>query len=91
MSLSSVLPKDTTDPVTGLTAAAVAERAATGRANDAPNARSRSLGDIVKANTFTWFNGLIGMLWVMMLLVAPIQSAPVESLPLLLLCHKTPR
>lgn len=75
MSQSPVLPTDATDPATGLTADAVAERVATGRANDAPNARSRSLGDIVKANTFTWFNGLIGTLWVMMLLVAPIQDS----------------
>ncbi len=60
---------------TGLTAAEVADRVARGQVNAAPDARSRSLGDIVRANTFTWFNGLIGSLWVVMLLVAPIQDS----------------
>lgn len=64
-----------TDPLSGLTAAEVAERVARGQANAAPDARSRSLSDIVKANTFTWFNGLIGTLWVIMLIVAPIQDS----------------
>ncbi|MCX6433446.1 MAG: cation-translocating P-type ATPase, partial [Actinobacteria bacterium] len=64
-----------TDPLAGLTAAEVAERVADGRANTAPDARSRSLADIVRANTFTWFNGLIGFLWIVMLLVAPIQDS----------------
>ena len=59
----------------GLTAAQVAERVAAGLTNDAPDARSRSLGDIVKANTFTWFNGLLGTLWVIMMLVAPPKQA----------------
>ena len=64
-----------TDPVVGLTSAEVAERVARGQVNAAPDARSRSLGDIVRANTFTWFNGLIGTLWVIMLVVAPIQDS----------------
>jgi cation-transporting ATPase E len=59
----------------GLTAAEVAERVAAGMVNVAPDAHSRSLWDIVRANTFTWFNGLIGSLWVVMLLVAPIQDS----------------
>jgi cation-transporting ATPase E len=67
--------RDATDPALGLTAAEVAERVARGEVNAAPDARSRSLSDIVKANTFTWFNGLIGSLWVVMLLVAPIQDS----------------
>jgi len=64
-----------TDPVTGLTSAQVSERVARGEVNAAPEARSRSLSDIVKANTFTWFNGLIGSLWIVMLIVAPIQDS----------------
>lgn len=64
-----------TDVVMGLTAAEVAERVGRGEVNAAPDARSRSLGDIVRANTFTWFNGLIGSLWIVMLLVAPIQDS----------------
>jgi cation-transporting ATPase E len=63
------------DPVRGLTSAQVAERVAKGQVNAAPDARSRSLSDIVRANTFTWFNGLIGTLWVLMLVVAPIQDS----------------
>jgi len=64
-----------TDPLRGLTAAEVAERIARGETNSAPDARSRSLGDIVRSNTFTWFNGLIGSLWIVMLLVAPVQDS----------------
>lgn len=60
---------------TGLTPDEVAQRIAAGQVNEAPDARSRSLGDIVKANTFTWFNGLIGSLWIVMLTVAPIQDS----------------
>lgn len=59
----------------GLSSAEVAERVAAGQVNDAPDARSRSLSDIVRANTFTWFNGLIGSMWIVMLLVAPIQDS----------------
>ena len=64
-----------TDPSEGLTDTQVAERVAAGLMNVAPDARSRSLGDIVKANTFTWFNGLIGTLWLIMMWVAPPQDA----------------
>ena len=59
----------------GLTSAEVAERVAQGQVNIAPDASSRSLSDIVRANTFTWFNGLVGVLWVIMILVAPIQDS----------------
>jgi cation-transporting P-type ATPase E len=64
-----------TDPVVGLTSVQVAERVARGQVNAAPDARSRSLGDIVRANTFTWFNGLIGTLWAIMIVVAPVQDS----------------
>ena len=64
-----------TDPVLGLTSMEVAERVAAGQVNVAPEANSRSLASIVRANTFTWFNGLIGSLWVVMLLVAPFQDS----------------
>jgi len=64
-----------TDPVLGLTSTEVAERIAAGLVNIAPEASSRSLGSIIRANTFTWFNGLIGGMWVLMLLVAPIQDS----------------
>lgn len=61
--------------VQGLTSDEVASRISAGQVNDAPDARSRSLADIFRANTFTWFNGLIGSMWIVMLLVAPIQDS----------------
>ncbi|WP_055711046.1 HAD-IC family P-type ATPase [Streptomyces torulosus] len=69
----------TTAPVTGrargLTAAEVAERVARGEVNDVPVRSSRSLVDIVRANVFTRFNAIIGVLWLIMLFVAPIQDS----------------
>ncbi|MEU5898008.1 cation-translocating P-type ATPase [Streptomyces venezuelae] len=60
---------------TGLTSAEVAERVARGEVNDVPVRSSRSLGEIVRANVFTRFNAIIGVLWVIMLFVAPIQDS----------------
>ncbi|AUH42406.1 cation-translocating P-type ATPase [Streptomyces sp. CMB-StM0423] len=59
----------------GLTAAEVAERVARGEVNDVPVRSSRSTADIVRANVFTRFNAIIGVLWVIMLVVAPIQDS----------------
>ena len=59
----------------GLTTAQVGRRVASGRTNRVPVASSRSLAAIVRANVFTWFNGLIGTLFVIMLIVGPIQDA----------------
>ena len=60
----------------GLTAAEVAERVATGRTNNAPDPRSRSLADIIRANTLTSFNLVIGSLWALMIIArAPIQDS----------------
>ncbi|MGW2961627.1 HAD-IC family P-type ATPase [Streptomyces sp. NPDC001220] len=59
----------------GLTAAEVAERIARGQVNDVPLRSSRSFGEIVRANVFTRFNAIIGVLWVVMLVVAPIQDS----------------
>lgn len=61
--------------VRGLSAAEVADRVASGRVNHAPDVNSRSISDIIKANTFTWFNGLIGAMWLVMLIIAPIQDS----------------
>ncbi|MEU7210030.1 HAD-IC family P-type ATPase [Streptomyces sp. NPDC044989] len=68
-------PADAPSPVTGLTTAGVAERVARGEVNDVPVRSSRSLTDIVRANVFTRFNAIIGVLWVIMLFVAPIQDS----------------
>ncbi|QJT02447.1 HAD-IC family P-type ATPase [Streptomyces asoensis] len=59
---------------TGLTAVEVADRVARGQVNDVPVRSSRSVGEIVRANVFTRFNAIIGVLWVVMLFVAPIQD-----------------
>ncbi|MEU8957351.1 cation-translocating P-type ATPase [Streptomyces sp. NPDC048518] len=69
------LPAGQDDRATGLTAAEVAERVARGEVNDVPVRSSRSLGEIVRANVFTRFNAIIGVLWVIMLFVAPIQDS----------------
>ncbi|MGW1978560.1 HAD-IC family P-type ATPase [Streptomyces sp. NPDC001889] len=60
---------------TGLTSAEVAERIARGEVNDVPVRSSRSIGEIVRANVLTRFNALIGVLWAVMLVVAPIQDS----------------
>ncbi|MER5851516.1 HAD-IC family P-type ATPase [Streptomyces sp. NPDC002012] len=59
----------------GLTAAEVAERIARGEVNDVPVRSSRSVREIVRANVFTRFNLIIGVLWLIMLFVAPIQDS----------------
>ncbi|MEU8700813.1 cation-translocating P-type ATPase [Streptomyces sp. NPDC048680] len=59
----------------GLTAAEVAERIARGEINDVPVRSSRSVREIVRANVFTRFNLIIGVLWVIMMFVAPIQDS----------------
>ncbi|MFJ8075529.1 HAD-IC family P-type ATPase [Streptomyces sp. NPDC096176] len=62
-------------PSGGLTAAQVAERVARGEVNDVPVRSSRSAVDIVRANVLTRFNAIIGVLWVIMFFVAPIQDS----------------
>ncbi|MEU3504591.1 cation-translocating P-type ATPase [Streptomyces hundungensis] len=59
----------------GLTAAEVAERVARGEVNDVPVRSSRSTAEIVRGNVFTRFNAIIGVLWAIMLVVAPIQDS----------------
>ncbi|MGW7316879.1 HAD-IC family P-type ATPase [Streptomyces sp. NPDC054854] len=59
----------------GLSTAQVAERVARGDVNDVPVRSSRSTTEIVRANVFTRFNAIIGVLWVIMLIVAPIQDS----------------
>ena len=59
----------------GLSAAEVAERVAAGQVNDVPVRSSRSIGEIVRANLFTRINAIIGVLFVIILSVGPIQDA----------------
>jgi len=60
------------DPSRGLSAGEVAERVASGRVNAVKDRNARSLADIVRANTFTYFNALIGFFWILMLASAPL-------------------
>ncbi|GGS28838.1 HAD-IC family P-type ATPase [Streptomyces griseoviridis] len=73
--LDPVHPVPLPRPTAGLTSAEVAERVARGEVNDVPVRSSRSVLDIVRANVFTRFNAIIGVLWVIMLIVAPIQDS----------------
>ncbi|MFE3550070.1 HAD-IC family P-type ATPase [Streptomyces kronopolitis] len=58
----------------GLSAAEVAERVARGEVNDVPVRSSRSAAEIVRANVFTRFNAIIGVLFVIILIVGPLQD-----------------
>jgi cation-transporting P-type ATPase E len=65
------IDRDGPDGLSGLSDAEVAERMADGRANDVPAAPSRTIGQIIRANLFTYFNALIGSLLVLILLIEP--------------------
>ncbi|MFJ4596217.1 MULTISPECIES: HAD-IC family P-type ATPase [unclassified Kitasatospora] len=58
----------------GLTSAEVAERVARGQVNDVPVRSSRSAKEIVRANVFTRFNAIIGVMFGIILIVGPIQD-----------------
>ncbi|MFI2610691.1 HAD-IC family P-type ATPase [Kitasatospora sp. NPDC018619] len=58
----------------GLTAAEVADRVAKGQVNDVPVRSSRSTREIVRANVFTRFNAIIGVMFGIILIVGPIQD-----------------
>ncbi|MFF7142660.1 cation-translocating P-type ATPase [Streptomyces nodosus] len=73
--LDPVHPAPLPERTRGLSAAEVAERVARGQVNDVPARSSRSLGEIVRANVFTRFNAIIGVLWLIMLFVAPFQDS----------------
>ncbi|MGY1699821.1 HAD-IC family P-type ATPase [Geodermatophilus sp. SYSU D00766] len=59
----------------GLTSAQVAERVAAGRVNAVTTRTSRTVGQIVRANVLTFFNGLLAVLWVTMVLAGRWQNA----------------
>ncbi|OEU86762.1 magnesium-transporting ATPase [Streptomyces abyssalis] len=62
-------------PRRGLSTEEVEERTARGEINDVPVHTSRSLTDIVRANVFTRFNAIIGVLFVIILVVGPVQDS----------------
>jgi len=59
----------------GLSAAEVDERRARGLVNDVPRGPQRTVADIVRGNVLTYFNALLGSMFVVILLVAPVQDA----------------
>ncbi|WP_436764272.1 HAD-IC family P-type ATPase [Streptosporangium sp. V21-05] len=58
----------------GLTSAEVAERVAAGQVNDVRRRSSRSVAAIVRANVLTLFNGVIGVLWVLIMIFGEWQD-----------------
>ena len=59
----------------GLSSADVAHRRSDGRTNDVPNPTSRTISQIIKANIFTPFNLLLGILLVIILAVGEYRDA----------------
>ncbi len=59
---------------TGLDDEAVRDRVARGLTNDVPTAPSRTVAHIFRANVLTYFNGLLGSLLVVILVVGPAQD-----------------
>jgi cation-transporting ATPase E len=60
---------------TGLTGPEVRVRQAAGQVNVTRDRGARPLGQIIRSNTMTIFNLVIGVMWVAMLLTAPLQDA----------------
>ncbi|MEU8482041.1 cation-translocating P-type ATPase [Streptomyces sp. NPDC048641] len=73
--LDPVHPVPVPQRARGLTTGEVAERVARGEVNDIPVRSSRSATEIIRANVFTRFNAIIGILWLIMLFVAPFQDS----------------
>ncbi|MBS4729287.1 HAD-IC family P-type ATPase [Mycobacterium sp. SM1] len=59
----------------GLTEAEVAQRVAEGKANDIPARVTRSVADIVRANTFTRINAILAVLFVIVLATGSMINA----------------
>lgn len=68
-------PADVPEAQRGLTAAEVAERVATGRANTVTDASSRSLWSILRANVLTLFNGIVLAGFTLLLILGYWQDA----------------
>ncbi|HEY7105017.1 MAG TPA: HAD-IC family P-type ATPase [Acidimicrobiia bacterium] len=73
--LPELAAPDVETPGTGLTEAEVRERVARGAVNDTGERTSRTIGEILRANVFTRFNAILGVLLVVILIVGPIQDA----------------
>src|SRR4249920_1278713 len=73
--LPHVPPPEIETPPSGLTAEQVRERVARGAINDTGDRTSRTLGEIIRANVFTRFNAILGVMLAVILVVGPIQDA----------------
>ncbi|MEO7555353.1 MAG: HAD-IC family P-type ATPase, partial [Acidimicrobiales bacterium] len=62
-------------PTVGLDPAEVEERRRAGLVNRVSTTSSRSIGDIVRANVFTRFNAILGVMLAIILVVGPINDA----------------
>src|SRR3954454_1902828 len=71
-------PRPLEPPVTGLdglTEAQVAQRIEAGQCNDVPRAPTRTIDQIIRANVFTRFNAILGVLLLVILTIGPFQDA----------------
>jgi cation-transporting ATPase E len=72
----SIAPaSDTRGPTTGLTAADVRDRIERGLVNETGERTSRTYGEIIRANVFTRFNAILGVMLAVILVVGEIQDA----------------
>jgi cation-transporting ATPase E len=63
------------DAARGLSSTEVARRVSAGRVNDVPDAPTRTMRQIIRANVFTRFNAILGAMLVIIVAVGPIQDA----------------
>jgi cation-transporting ATPase E len=75
LSKEAGLTTEVLEAARGLDDAQVAERVKAGLNNAVPAASSRSIGAIIRANTFTRFNAILSALLVVILIVGPLQDA----------------
>jgi cation-transporting ATPase E len=62
------------DEIRGLTPTEVAERVVAGRVNIVPPAPVRTIGEIVRANVFTWVNLIVGTLFVLLVVAGRVAD-----------------
>ena len=63
------------DVMRGLSPAQVQARVLAGQVNTSPPAPGRTVGQILRANLFTRFNAILGSLFVVVVIVGPLQDA----------------
>ncbi len=78
--------EDSGSVLTGLTSTAVRERQAAGQTNAAPRAAGRSVWDIVRSNVFTWFNLILSVLFVAVMVFGSWQDGLFGSIIVINAC-----